>query len=130
MKSTRFWSIGGTHSIPRPTRGRRNLAQPQTNLNRKSLPGLGHTYWWYTRQDRKAIDRAFSGSVVEFWVHSIYLRRRGSCIVGPHEEFRWKLENVQGPGFHMREADTVLGASPFLDGRFVATGIRYHLFCI
>ena len=80
--------------------------QPQP---KKLGPGLVHTYWWYTDKGRKDIDRAFFGSVVEFWVHKTF--RRFTCHSTHGEEFRFKLGGVQGLGFHRYKADTVLGAS-------------------
>ena len=78
-------------------------------------PGLEYTYWWYTKQGRKAIDRAFFGSVVEFWVHdTIQCWGQGSygrtidgwrCV---EIEPMFKLEDIRGLGF---QVGTVLGAS-------------------
>ena len=92
-------------------------------------PGLECTYWWYTLEGRKAIDRALFGSVVEFWVHKLFVQCTGvggHFVIGsyfvPKPKFR--LEDIRGLGFHMCKVDTALGVSPCLDGRSV---VNWHL---
>ena len=90
--------------------------QPQ-----KLGPALEYTYWWYTRQGRKAIDRAFFGSVVEFWVHKPFVQCTGvggHFVIGSYfvPQPVFKLEDIRGLGFHMCKVDTVLGASPLFNG--------------
>lgn len=88
------------------------------------MRGPEYTYWWYTGKGRRAIDRAFFGSVVEFWMNKA--RQLGHTWV-PYKLKRGRLEDIRGIGFHLPKADTILSASPCSDGRCHLVSNRFFI---